>query len=261
LNQANENQFPIPVENINPRPADPPRPVTSHVRRRSWIEPRVRIWLSGALIVLVITILLVGQRIRASWGDRQLINHGTKVEAEIIEARGDKVKNKLHTPDENVPFKMDFQLPNGHHHSIYSQLKAQKKDLAVGMTIPLFINPANLNEWTDRTEVSWVEDTLAAFILLPAVFGLVLIGLLRRLQVLKTWRNGEAMEAVVVDTRQTAAAPLSRVVKFVARDAGNKQICSVVIPTRIAVLEPDDTFWIIAPSKRPQRALVARLYE
>jgi hypothetical protein len=235
--------------------------LTPRARRRSWIEPRVRIWWTGALVLLGITAYLVGPRLAGSWRDLSLIRHGVRVEAHIVEAAGNKVVNKLHGPDENVPFKMIYKLPGGESRTIYDRLKAQKLALAVGMTIPLYVNPANPNEWTDRVEISWAEDALVAIILLPMAVAFVLVALLLRARVLRVWKFGDVIEAVVVETRQAAAAPLSRHVRFVVRAARDRRVFTVTLPTRIANLQPGDAFWIIAPADHPQRALAAGLYE
>lgn len=261
MTQASDNLSASSASAGAARPADPPRELTPRVRRRSWIEPRVRIWWMGALVLLGITACLVGPRLAGSWRDRLLIREGLRVEAEIVEAAGNPLKNKLHGPDENISFKMIFKLPNGQSREIYERLKAQKLALAVGMTIPLFVNPTKPEEWTDRMEISWAEDSLVAIILLPLAIAFVLVALFLRARVLRVWKFGEVIEAVVLETRHAAAAPLSRHVRFVVRGALDRRVFMVTLPTRIANLQPGDTFWIIAPADQPQRALAAGLYE
>jgi hypothetical protein len=76
--------------------------------------------------------------------------------------------------------------------------------------------------------------------------------------VLRTWRDGEAAEAVALETRQSATAPMSRLLRFTVADS--PRVFTLLYPNRAAVPASGETFSIVHPPKRPDRAIAASLY-
>src|SRR3954470_17519136 len=172
------------TQHLPPPPPQPPRAITQNARRRSWAEPRVRNWWLMSLATFLIALWFVGAQVYASQADRWLIHHGVRVEADILDVDGNPLK-KQYTREENLPFHMTWRMPDGRVHTVNERLKAQSKALGPGIKVPLFVDPNNLDHWTDRTEISWTEDLLVGGMLLPIILLLLAIALLNRFQTLQ----------------------------------------------------------------------------
>ena len=66
--------------------------------------------------------------------------------------------------------------------------------------------------------------------LLPVIVACVLVAALIRRRLLRLWQREPARLAVVVDSRPTALAPLSRAVRCTLRDGHPRQAVTVFIP-------------------------------
>lgn len=248
------------TDNLPPPPPQPPRAISKNARRRSWAEPRVRNWWLMSLATFLIALWFVGMQVYASQSDRSLIHHGVRVEADVLDVAGNPLK-KQYTRDENLPFHMTWRMPDGRVHTVNERLKAQREALGPGKKIPLYVDPNNLDHWTDRTEISWSEDTLIGIMLLPIILLLLAIAIFNRLQTLKAWKNGPSIHASVVEIKQSATAPLSRILRMVLANYHDQRIFTTLIPTRRAHFQPGDLVWVIIPSTTPRWAILAELYE
>lgn len=248
---------PSAILSVRPPPA--PRELTARVRRRSWVEPRVRTWWLAAAGLLLIAGYFVARELAKSAQDRSLVRNGTRVQAEVVEGSGVGRKDVSFPPDLRAVFKLRYQLPGREPVEIVSQLKDQRTTVVTGKTIPLYVDPADPARWTDRLEISLLNDLLVGIILSPVVLVLLGIGLASRYAVLRTWRTGVSFAAVVVEMRQTASAPLSRLVRFTP-GGGDNRVLSTLMPARLGSLNAGDTIWLVAPERQPGRALVAAAY-
>jgi len=249
----------IDADNLSPPPAAP-RPITKNARRRSWAEPRVRAWWLLAALLFLISIWFVGVRVYASLKDRSLIKNGVRVEADILDVNGNTLK-KIYEPEQNLFFHMTWHMPDGRVHTVNERLKAQRKALGPGIRVPLYVDPKNLDHWTDRVEISWMEDTMVGLLLLPTVLLMLGIGLFNRFRVLQTWKNGHAIHASIVEVKQSAAAPRSRVISMVLSNYHDQRIFTTLVPTPKARYQQGDVVWAIIPSTTPRWAILAELYE
>jgi len=258
--------------------------VTARARRRAWLEPRVRVWGIVAVVLLAIACVYTVSQLRRSSRDRWLQSNGVKVPAARVEVIGgvdQRVRHIAPAAEENPQVTLAFEL-DGREHKVTGQLNTQRPALLGGgattrvpvtgpararadanlLTIPIYVDPNDPARWTDRIEISWFEDFLIDFLLLPIVAILAVVVLVQRWRILRTWRGERANLFAVVDTQQSAAYPMSRIVRLVphgvSRDHG---VVSVVVPTRFANLDPGDLFWLIHPPERPNRGIAAALYE
>jgi len=248
------------TDNLPPPPPAAPRALTANARRRSWAEPRVRNWWLLAIAIFLISLWFVGQRVYGSQSDRWLIHHGVRVEADIIDVDGNPL-HKLYEPDLNLPFRMTWRMPDGKVQTVFERLKAQRQALGPGKKVPLYVDPRDPNHWTDRTEISWTEDTLVGMLLLPTILLMLAIALFNRYQILKAWQNGHPMHASVVEIKTSATAPKSRVLHMVLGHYHDQRIFTTLIPTKRARYQPGDVVWVIIPSTTPRWAILAELYE
>ena len=243
-----------------PPPPSAPRAITANARRRSWAEPRVRTWWLLAIVVFLVSLWFVGMRVYASQADRWLINHGVRVEADIIDVEENTLK-KLYEPELNLRFHMTWRMPDGKVHTVNERLKAQRQAIGPGKKVPLYVDPNNPNHWTDRVEISWAEDTLVGMLFLPIVLLLLAISIFNRFQTLAAWKNGPAIHATVVEIKQSATAPKSRILRMVLGHYHDQRISTTLIPTKRARYQAGDVVWVIIPSTTPRWAILAELYE
>jgi hypothetical protein len=247
------------AQHVAPPPAVP-RAITANARRRSWAEPRVRNWWLMAIAIFLVALWLVGVRVYGSQSDRWLINHGVRVEADILDVEGNTLK-KQYSPEENLRFHLSWRMPDGKIHTANERLKAQRTALGPGKKVPLYVDPNNPNHWTDRVEISWAEDTLVGMLLFPTILLMLGIAFFNRLKVLQAWKNGHAIHASVVEIKQSAAAPRSRVLRLVLANYHDQRIFTTLIPTKRARYQAGDIVWVIIPSTTPRWAILAELYE
>jgi hypothetical protein len=248
-------------DNLPPPPSQPPRALTNNARRRSWAEPRVRNWWLIAAAMFLIALFFTGSRMVTSLRDYSLMKNGVKVEALILDAEGGNVLKKLYPPENRTTFHMSYRLPDGTERHINEPLKDQRKAVGPGMKIPLYVDPKDPSRWTDRVEISWLEDTMISLLLLPTILLFLAIAFVNRMGVLKAWQNGPAMHASVVELKQSASAPRSSILRFVLGHYHDQRIFSTLIPNRRARYQPGDVVWVILPNTTPRWAILAELYE
>jgi hypothetical protein len=207
--------------------------------------------------------------------DRRLVSQGTAAWAQIVEAGGSTRQG--YVPQEpGARFKLELHLPDGRTfkeeqdvalqgESVLTVAKTQPATesaelLAVGRWIEVHVNPDNPHDFTVRGDISMIHELGLGLSLLP--IGVILLGvaLVKRWGVLRTWRTGAAAVAVALESRQTAIAPLSRVVRFTLRDSRDGRVFAATAPARVARFEEGDEFWVVHPPRRPGKALVAALY-
>ena len=96
---------------------------------------------------------------------------------------------------------------------------------------------------------------------LGALFMLMLmLTVWRRRGVLRVWRDQPLAPAVVVESRHTAIAPASRLVRFTFSDGDDRRVHSTLMPARAGVPAHGEMIWLICPPDKPSRAIVAELY-
>ena len=217
-------------------PSAAPRELTPRVRRRSWVEPRVRVWWMLAAALIAVAGYFVAVQLARSAQDRWLINNGTAVQAKVLDANGNPLQNKNYPPED------------------------QRAAVITGGHVKLFVDPNNSSRWTDRTEIDLAHDTLVGVMLAPIALILLIVAFVKRAGILRVWRTGAPLRAIVVDARQTAAAPLSRLVRFTPGGTGGKRIFTTLIPARLGAPRPGDAIWLIAPENRPRQAIVPAAY-
>jgi len=267
---------PSPASTSPTPPPDPPRALTAQGSRRAWFESRVRIWWISALLLALIGAYFVINEVRESSGDRWLIAHGIPVQATIRAIDGRK--DRMVTRSENASFNLSFQLSGVTRDIERQQLKERHAvSKAVGQVLTLRVNeqiriyvtpdaakrwdPKDPKLWTDRSEARLQDDLIMGLLIVPLVNLLLIVAVVQRIRVLRTWRNGQAMAAIVVEVRHAASAPFSRLVRFVLRDVRNKRVFRSIVPVRSMSLRRGDVMWIVAPAHRPQSAIVAAPYQ
>jgi hypothetical protein len=253
-----------PVEAVAPvlssAPPDVPRPVTRGVRRRAWTEPHVRFWWLLTLAMLLIAAYVCGREVLSWRREARLIREGRLVEAEITRAGGLSSRWQRLPPDTVVSIQY---VVDGTTYTQDGFLKGRTDYIQVRGKVPIRVDPSDPNEWTARTEPPVLAQQLTgAAVVLPAVVVLAAVSVLRRFMTLRTWRAGQATVALTVESRQTALAPKSRLVRCTPADRGDNRVVAVFVPNYAARdLRPGDLLWLIFPPGGRGRPVAAAWFK
>lgn len=239
-----------------------PRPVSARARRRSWSEMPVRAWMIVAAAAAIVMVYFVVTRTREAFNDRWLVQNGKEITAKLVLVNGDPYA-KRQPRNEPMLVRISFDW-NGKEVTPPDQWLDARPEayLMPTTTIQIMVDPNDSNHWIEKTEPKpWIQELTAVGVLLP-IFVIVLAMMLwKRRGVLKVWQNGALFEAVVVDARQTAMAPMSRIVRFCLRAGEDRRIWSTLMPTTAGIPAQGQTLWLICPPNNPGRAIVAKLYQ
>ena len=239
---------------------DPPRPLTSHVRRGLWTEPHVRFWWLLTLVVLGIGVYVGGRQWLVWSREVRLIRGGRVVEAEIMTAAGLSSRWQQLPPDSVVTLRYEV---DGKVYDKLGFLKGRTEFIRVHSKVPIRVDPADPDQWTARTvPAALLQELTGAIVVLPVFVVLAVVSLLQHARLGRVWRDGEAARAIVVESRQTALAPRSRLVRCTPADAGDNRVVQVYVPASTAAgLHAGDELWLLFPPGRRGRPVAAAWLE
>lgn len=219
-----------PPTTAAPSCSKPPRAVTARVRRRAWAEPHVRVWWVGALALFVVAMYFLATRY-ASWLEGvHLIRSGVPLQGKIVEAGGSTMTGKIERGDTWV--RVEYAYNGQTYQPLVMTLEGHKTEepIIVGTSIPIRVDPAHPDRWTPRlTSPPLVQDLIGGLIVLAAAVLVLLLALWRRSRVLRIWREGEIVQAVVLTARHTALAPRAWAVRCTPVDQEDKRVFNVFV--------------------------------
>jgi hypothetical protein len=244
-----------------PQIAPAPRPITAKARRRSWAEMPVRVWLILTITVAVVTIYFTINRVHEAMQDRWLILHGTDVNAKFTMVNGDPFP-KRRPRNETMQATIEYTI-NGTTYTPDFSLEAKPGAFAmVGTIFPIKIDPNDPTQWREVTEPKpWAQELTTLGFLVPLLALLLAVTILRRRGMLKVWRDGSLLSGEVVEIRQSAIAPRSRIARFILRDGEDRRVWATLVPTSAGIPAKGETIWLIALPNRLGRSIMARLYQ
>lgn len=236
-------------------PPSAPRPVTPHVGRRAWMEPRVRFWWLAAAVVLAISLYFLTSRWLAWRSEVRLLSQGVEVKAIIRQTATEILKGKTQPPNSICTLDYTYE---GKNYEVVGVLKGREQYVVTGQEVPIRIDPKNPEDWTGLTAAPplWT-DLVEGLIVLPVALLLAAAGLAAKGRLTRLWRDGKAREAIVIDVKQTAMAPRSRLVRCTPADDTDSRIISVYVPHRGVNLQEGDALWLITPPGKVSRAIAA----
>jgi hypothetical protein len=242
-------------------PPAPPRPVTSKAHRQSWVEPAVRPWWLAAFVLFLILVWFVASALIRSHRGRRLAATGLQGTALVTRAADQYLAGKVLQPDPRMPVTLEVTLPGREPYTLENvTLPDHRQPVIVGHKIPIWVDPQDAKVFTTRGQFPLVDDMLAAWLLGPPVLLALVVALWQRRRMLALWRTGEAAVAVVVTSRMSPIAPLSRLVQLTLREDRTGRTFSALEPATARPLAPGDQVWVVVPPRRPTRALLASLY-
>lgn len=246
-------------QNEPPAPPAAPRPVTAPVRRRAWSERQVHVWWSLGFLLLGIAVYYA---IAGWWSwsiERQLITQGEVVDAEILthELGGQYIRNRAIPKGSGADFRYTFR---GETYRLRG-FENYEKLLTSGDKIPIRIDPQHPRRWTFRDKPGpLINELMVSILMTPFVLMLLMLAWWRRGQVLRVYRDGEAVMGEVVGVGHSAAAPFSRMVRCAVHVGNDARIVKAILP-RGRTPEVGQTIWLIAPAGRPGAGIPAALFE
>ena len=248
---------PIPSEQVDVVPTEPPRAVGPRAKRRSWGEPAVRLWWLSAVAVALIGAWVAGVNFVETRADQELINEGHKVEALLVEAEG-KRHVMIIRPGEEWNVVLTFTLPGEtEKREVRGKLTGIEQPVTVTKTMTIFVDRNDPRKWTARQRVDWQRALFVPVIVAGSGVPLMLVALAMRASVLRTWKDGRAMRALAVEVKQSAAAPMSRLVRYTLADEKDARVYAAAVPVNVGVPEVGGAFWVV---KGQGRALAAKAY-
>ena len=126
-------------------------------------------------------------------------------------------------------------------------------------TLPRTADPSR---WTGATTVLPLGPGLVpGLIVLPVALVCALLGLVARARLLRLWRDGQAIEALVLEAKQTALAPRSRAVRCTPADPDDRRVLEVYVPPALARLGQGDAIHVLAPPGRTAPAVAVAWLE
>lgn len=236
---------------------EPPREITKLVRRRLWLEPRVRAWILIAILMFVVAIGLFVRGLQVQAQEQWLIDHGIKVRAIITAANGETVAYKREPP--SSPVYVEFPWKGERYETRSARLLDGRKDqnlIQVKSILPIRVNPDDPEEWTWRDEpMPLLSRIIGSFIALPISLLALLIAYLRYLGLARLWNKGQAIDALIVDTRFIASAPRCRLAHVTPSDESDTRIYTVYLPPSLGDLHRGDSVGIIRSRSQSRKAI------
>jgi hypothetical protein len=245
--------------NVPPAPADPPRPLTPRVRRRAWAEPRVRALGLAALAALGVSAWFVASRYLEWRREAWLVTHGVPVSAVVTEAGGILIPNKVVPP--TTPVTLEYEA-GGRKVTVQGTLKGRKEHIMTGGAVSIRVHPGDPATWTALAAPRPLRmELLGAAIVLPFALVLGTCAWLLHRKVLRLWRDGDAVGAVVIDSTHTAIAPRTHLLRCTPTDPNDKRLLQAYLPGAHARPQQGEALWLIAPPDPSTRAVTARWFE
>jgi hypothetical protein len=223
----------------------------------------VRVWTILSILIAVALASLAVQNISAGLTDRKLVNQGTKTVATIVEINGQTEGRAVNfngtVEDRTVKLAFAGAPADIRNRALENPKNDRRRP---GDHIEIRFDPSNPDNWTDRTEPQpWAQHLAIVLMLLPALVVAVAMLLLRRSQVLALWRDGAPTTGTVIDSRQSAIAPRSRVIRFTLAGSESRRILQTFWPQHAGPIDKDDELLMLVPPTGKSRAIVAELYE
>jgi hypothetical protein len=252
-----------PTSTLSVEPPPVPRPITRTARRRAWAEPRTRAWLLSAIVLFIIAASCLVQE-SATWrSSTTILSKNTPVSAVIAAIDGtDRTGYSVSASEAKCTFKFTY---NGQNYSVDGSIADQADDTGlavVGKKLTLHIDPADpANRWTAVSGNTALAVQLVGFwVTLPIALLLFALAFWQHSRLLAIWTSGRDLVCIVVDTNQSALAPLSLSVRCTPVHGFERHVVTVVVPRRLANPRTGDELWVVFPRDKIESAIAAACF-
>ena len=214
-----------------------------------------------AVFVLLGTIYFACIQTAEWFADKKLVESGVPVVARVDQIEGISVVGKAFDRSTGPWTRVTFTLPGeaAPKPSMPLQLEPTKGTIRVGDSLPIRVDPRDINRLTERTVPrSLARELSGVFILGPLFLFAAGLVLWRRRRVLTVYRDGEIVEATIVDVKATALAPRSKLVRYALE--ADARVRSLLIPADRIPAGHGQTLSVIALTKIPNCGLAADVY-
>ena len=196
------------------------------------MEPQVRFWWLAGIVILAIGIFFLVDGLKRWDHARRLVTEGVRVQA--IPTSGNYVRG--HRLPAGSQFELAFDY-EGRPRSVSGSLEAIGGMIRVGDPVEIRIDPKDPARWTARTEPAppWAS-IVGSLPLLPLAGVLIVVAFFVRARVLKIFRQGESIDAVVLDVKQSPVAPMCQIVRCALPGGTDKRVYTVTVPKRSGTL-------------------------
>jgi hypothetical protein len=250
----------------------PPRPLTPRVRRRAWAEPHVRFWWIVAAVLVAAGVYMLVINYVAWRREVLLIRDGIPVKAYIERSASEVLGGRPVAPEMPVVASFEWQ---GDQHKSWGLLEGRTRNetILTKSTVTIRVDPKNPDRWTYRKEPRGLAaDLLGAVLAFALVPPAMLAAVALRRGVLRTWRDGAAVEAVVIARHGSALAPRTRALRCVPADTAEEpeqaqlgqdsvsRVHTVYVPTRHSEARRD-LLRVVLPPRGRGRPLAAAWFE
>lgn len=219
--------------------------MTPLASRRCWTEPTVRLWWLLGTLILGMILVYSADRLWSWTDENRLIEHGDLVSAKVVEANGLTISHQALPP--NSPVKLEFdwhgqsQVVSG-----FLEDRATSDYIIVGNSVNIRVDPNDVNNWTFRSQITGIGETLfVTWILLPIPPLLLALAMQKRNRLRKLWHSSPALLAVVSARKQTPIAPRSSALQCSLQDRSDKRLFVVYVPAEAGRLNKGDLLWVL----------------
>jgi hypothetical protein len=228
-----------------PAPPPVPRAITPLVAKRSWFEPRVRVWWIIAVIISSFFGSLIVEEVRSWMLERRIVAEGTLVKAKVTRAGDYVISTQTAYPDAEVALEFEYEKTT---YDVTGRLAGRKEGIRPQSFVDIRIDPADPNKWTYRTDPPALgQKLLAPLMVLPVAGALLAVAAIKRNRLLKTWTTAPAKLAVVVSMKHTALAPAANTVQCAIPEDRDKKLYTVFLPPNVK-LRKGAILWLLPPS-------------
>ncbi|MCS7034867.1 MAG: DUF3592 domain-containing protein [Phycisphaerae bacterium] len=141
------------MDSSHPSPLPPPpRAITPRVRRRSWHERPVRVWLIVLVLVGSAAAFFTWVRVAETLRERAIIFRGEEVIATVTAIEGSTIPNRKEANVSGLRVVLSYQTAGGTEvRDAWGRLQpSEPPQIAVGDTIHVRIDPLKPENWTTR---------------------------------------------------------------------------------------------------------------
>jgi hypothetical protein len=211
--------------------------------------------------VLGVTAVAISLSAAAGWNhERWLINHGVVVRAVVQQAADQTIAGREQPPDAICILSFDW---HGQSYTTRPDRLAGRTDfIAPKDMVTIYVNPDDPADWTSLAHPGpLLPRMLGAAVAFGAALAAGLVTCLYYFRTMRRWKTAPAIEALVLESRNTAIAPLSTAIKCTPIDENDKRLFTVFVPRRDVVVKPGETITVLTYPGQSAGALALAWFE